>query len=85
MTNLATEAARTHNLDEKSLRLTLAETTSRSYGAGATVIQALEEGRKRGIDHAMVDGIITWAEESRLREFQGHLALADASADRWSG
>ena len=71
MVNLAVEAARTHAFDEKSLRLTLAEIAHRSFGDGATINLALEEGWKQGIDHSMADGILTQAEEARLREFPG--------------
>ena len=48
MVNLAAEAARTHQFDEKALRLTLAEIASRSYGECTTVNQALKEGWKQG-------------------------------------
>ena len=41
MVRVATEAARDHTIDEKSLRLTLAEIVRRSYEDGATVNQAL--------------------------------------------
>ena len=82
MVAIATEAARTHSFDEKTLRLTLAEIAVRSYGDGATVNQASEEGWKQGIAHAMADGILTQDEESRLREFRDRLALADTGVDR---
>ena len=74
MINLAAEAARTHNLDEKSLRLSIAEIARRSSGDGATVNQALKEGKKQGVDHAMADGTITKLEETLLREFRDRLA-----------
>ena len=57
MIALAAEAARTHSFDEKSLRLFLAEIARRSFGDGATVNQALEEGWKLGVAHVMADGI----------------------------
>ena len=43
---LAADAARTHNFDETSLRLSLADIAGNSYGDGATatVNEALEEG-----------------------------------------
>ena len=82
MTALATEAARTHVFDEKTLRLTPAEIASHSYGNGNAINQALEEGWKQGITHAMADGVLTQDEESRLREFRDRLALADSGADR---
>ena len=81
MVRLAADAARTHAFDEKSLRLSLAEIARNSYGDGDTVNQALEEGWKRGVGHAMADGIITQNEETKLREFRDRLALADSSAD----
>ena len=82
MVELAADAARSHNFDEKSLRLSLAEIARNSYGDGNTVNQALEEGWKQGIAHAMADGIITQAEETKLREFRDRLALADSGADQ---
>ena len=44
MIALAADAARTHQFNEKNLRLTLAEIADRSYGDGAAVNQALEAG-----------------------------------------
>ena len=82
MIELAAEAAISHSFDEKSLRLHIAEIARNSYGDGNTVNQALEEGWKRGVGHAMADGIITQAEETILREFRDRLALADSGADR---
>ena len=82
MVELAADAARTHQFDEKTLRLTLAGIASRSHGDGNTVNQALEEGWKRGVAHSMADGILTQHEESRLREFRDRLALAASGADR---
>ena len=58
MVELAADAARTHNFDEKSLRPSLAEIASSSYEDGGTVNQAPEEGWKRGVGHAMGDGIV---------------------------
>ena len=43
--------------------------------------RALEEGWKPGMDHAMADGIMTRAEESKLREFRDRLALDAGAAD----
>jgi len=82
MVDIAAEAARTHNFHEKELRLSLAEIAKRSHGDGNTVNQALEEGWKQGVAHSMADGIMTQAEESRLREFRDRLALEDSGADR---
>ena len=59
MVNLSSAAARSHNFDEKSLRLTLAEIARNSYGGGASVNQALGAGWRLGIDHAMADGILS--------------------------
>ena len=82
MVNLAADAARTYDFDEKTLRLTLGEIARRSYGDGNTVNQALEEGSKLGVNHAMADGILTQREEALLREFRYRLALDSAGADR---
>ena len=75
MVAIAADAARTHNFDEKTIRLTLAEIARRSYGNGATVNEALEEGWKQGVAHSMADGIISQHEETRLRLFRDQLAL----------
>ena len=82
MVNLTAVAARTHTFDEKGLQLSLAEITRRSYGATTTVNQALEEGSKMGVGHAMADGIMTQAEESKFREFQDRPALAYTGGQR---
>ena len=55
MVNLAAEAARTHNFDEKPLRLTLAEIARKSYGDGTTANQAPEvedQNQKRSLGPA---------------------------------
>ena len=70
MLERAAGAARSHNFDEKTFRLSLAEIARRSYGDGNTVNQALEEGWKLGVGHATADGIVTQAEEAQLREFR---------------
>ena len=59
MVELADDDARSHVFGEKTLRLSLADIARNSCGDGNTVNQALEEGWKRGVDHAMADGIIT--------------------------
>ena len=82
MVRLAAAAAASHTFDEKSLRLSLAEIARRSYGDGATVNQALEEGWKQGVSHAMADGIVSQSEEARLREFRDRLALDDGAEDQ---
>ncbi len=81
MVNLAAQAAASHTFDEQSLRLSLAEIARRSYGDGTTVNQALEQGWKQGVDHSMADGIVSQAEEARLREFRDRLALDPSAAD----
>lgn len=52
----AAAAARTHVFDNNSIRLSMAEIARRSQGDGATVNEALEEGWKRSVAHAMADG-----------------------------
>ena len=81
MVGIAADAAKAHQFDEKSLRLSFAEIASQSHGDSATVNEALEEGWKRGVAHAMADGILTQAEEAKLREFRDRLALSSAAAD----
>ena len=44
MAEFAADAAQSHNSDEKSLRLSLAETARNSLEDGNTVNQALQEG-----------------------------------------
>ena len=78
---LAAHAARSHSFDEKTLRLSMAEIARSSYGDGNTVNEALEEGWKRGVGHAMADGILTQAEEIKLREFRDRLTLDSTNAD----
>ena len=82
MVELVADAVRFHAIHEKSLRLTLADIAKRSYGDGAIVNQALEEGWKQGMAHSMADGILTQAEEAKLREFRDQLALANSGTDR---
>ena len=81
MVGFAADAARSHDFDEKTLRLSLAEIARSSHGDGATVNEALEEGWKRGVAHAMTDGIPTQAEEAEIREFRDRLPLDSAPAD----
>ena len=78
MVTIATEAARTHQFDEKTLRLTLAEIARRSHRDGPTVNEALEDGWKQGVAHSMADGILTQAEETLLREFRDRLTMDSA-------
>ena len=58
MVQLAAQATASQTFDEQSLRLSLAGMAKRSYGDDNTVNQALEEGWKQGVSHAMADGII---------------------------
>ena len=81
MVGLAAEAAKTHRFNNNSLRVAMAEIARDSYGNGTTVNQALEEGWKRGVAHAMADGILTQAEEAKLREFRDQLTLDSNNAD----
>ena len=82
MVQLAAQAAASRTFDEKTLRLSLAEIARRSYGDGTTVNQALEQGWKQGVSHAMADGIVSQAEETRLRKFRDRLALQSGEADK---
>ena len=66
MVAVAAQAAASHSFDEKSLRLSLVEISHRSYGDEAMVNEALEEGWKQDIGHAMADRIVTQAEDARL-------------------
>ena len=75
MVELVADAVRFHAIHEKTLRLSLAEIAKHPYGDGVTVNQALEAGWKQGVDHSMADGIVSQAEETRVREFRDRLAL----------
>ena len=81
MVQLAADAAGSPDFDEEHVRLTLSAVAKISYGNEDTVNQALEEGWKLGVDHAVADGLITQAEEPRLREFRDQLALGTDTAD----
>ena len=81
MVELVADAVRFHAIHEKTLRLTLAEIAGRSYGNGATVNQALEEGWRQDVAHSMADGIISQHEEIHLRLFRDQLALNPNNAD----
>ena len=81
MTQLAAQAAGTAGLNETSLRSTLGVIAQRSHATGADIERALEEGWKRGVAHAMSDGIISRQEEEQLRAFRDSLALEDTTAD----
>ena len=59
MVRVAGGAAKSHEFNPNSLQVSLAKIARSSYGDGSTVNQALEEGWKRGINHAMADGIMT--------------------------
>ena len=63
---LAAQAARSRQFDEKSLRISMAAVAQRSFGDGSTVNQALEEGWKQGVDHAMANEIMSQVEEAGL-------------------
>ena len=56
MAYLVAEVARTHNFDEKTLHLSMAEIAKKSYGDGNTFNQGLEEVWKLGAGQAMADG-----------------------------
>ena len=58
MVPLAAQAASTHTFSEHNLRQSLSAIAQRSYATGEAIEQALEEGFKQGVDHAMSDGII---------------------------
>ena len=81
MVSLAAQAMTSRDFDEKSLRLSLAEIARRSYGDQGTVNQALEQGWKQGVSHAMADGIVSQVAEATLREFRDRLAMDPSAAD----
>ena len=71
MVRLAGSAARSHEFNPNSLRVSLAEIAKRSFGDASTVNQALEEGWRRAVRNAAADGSITHEEKFRLRRFRG--------------
>ena len=80
MVELAADAAKSHEFNPNSLRVSLAEIARRSYGDGSTFNQALEEGWRRAVRCAAADGSITHEEEFRLRRFRDRLGLNRSSA-----
>lgn len=76
MSEIDDDAGRSHQLEEKKPRISLAEIARSSCGGGdgATVNEAIEEVWKLGVAHAVADGILSQAEETRLREFRDRLA-----------
>ena len=80
MVELAADAARSHEFNPNSLRVSLAEIARRSFGDGTTVARALEEGWRRAVRNAAADGSITHEEEFRLRRFRDRLGLNRSSA-----
>ena len=80
MVELAADAAKSHEFNPNSLRVSLAEIARRSYGDGSTFNQALEEGWRRAVRKAAQDGSITHEEEFRLRRFRDRLGLNRSSA-----
>ena len=79
MVRLAADAARSHEFHANSLRISLAEIASRSYGDASTVARALDEGWRRALRHAAADGSITHEEEFRLGRFRERLGLNQSS------
>ena len=75
MVRLASGAARSHEFNPNSLRVSLAEIARRSFRDASTVAQALEEGWRRALRHAAADGSITHEEEFRLRRFRDRMGL----------
>ena len=59
MVQLAAQAAASHDFDDKTLRLSLAEIAHRSYEDDTTINQAMDESWKQAIDHAVADGNLT--------------------------
>ena len=80
MVELAADAAKSHEFNPNSLRVSLAEIARRSYGDGSTFNQALEEGWRRAVRNAAQDGSITHEEEFRLRRFRDRLGLNGSGA-----
>ena len=80
MVRLASGAAKSHEFNPNSLRVSLAEIARRSFGDASTVNQALEEGWRRAVRKAAADGSITHEEEFRLRRFRDRLGLNRSSA-----
>ena len=80
MVRLAANAARSHEFNPNSLRVSLAEIARRSFRDASTVARALEEGWRRAVRHAAADGSITHEEEFRLWRFRERLGLNRSSA-----
>ena len=82
MLSIAAEAARTHQFDEKTLRLTLAETPIVITPTVPPSTEPLRRAGSRACDHSIADGILTQQEESLLRDFRNRLAF-DEAQDRY--
>ena len=80
MVHLAAEAAKSHEFDANSLRVSLTVIARRSYGDASTVGRALEEGWRRAVRQAKADRSITHDEEIRLRRFRERLGLNNSSS-----
>ena len=81
MVQLAVQATSAHTFNEAALRQSLSVIAQRSHATGEDIEQALDEGWKQGVAHAMSDGIISRQEEEQLRAFRDSLALEDQTAD----
>ena len=75
MLRLAGGAARSHEFNPNSLKVSLTEIARRSYGDASTVSRGLEEGWRRTVRNAAADVSITHEEEVRLRRFRERLGL----------
>ena len=80
MVRLASGAARSHEFNPNSLRVSLTEIARRSFGDASTVARALEEGWRRAVRKAAADGSITHEEEIRLRRFRDRTGMNQSSA-----
>ena len=76
MTRAAAAAASTGAFDANTLRQQLAEVAARSFAGEDHITGAIERGWERAVAESLADGVLTRAEETRLRDYRDRLALA---------
>ena len=74
----ARNAANTVDFNEAALHAELAAIAERSWAGKDDVHAAIVQGWREGVKASLSDGILTRAEEDRLRDFRDRLALDDA-------
>ncbi len=80
---LARQAASAGGFSADALRTQLAAVAERSFAGEDHVTGAIERGWELAVKESLADGVLTRAEEDRLRDYRDRLALgASAAGDR---